>query len=70
MVIDSIQVYYTQIKSVSFNNSSVPYTVSNYQVIVNTVLPDSEFIHFSVGDDIEWARSIAERIRDLAESKA
>lgn len=65
LLIEGVQIPKKDILDVTFNNSANPYMVSDYQVIINTRIPNHEYIHLSVGNDIEMAGCIADQIRDL-----
>lgn len=65
LLIEGVQIPKKDILDVTFNNSANPYMVSDYQVIINTRIPNHEYIHLSVGNDIEMAGCIADQIRNL-----
>jgi len=63
LIINGMRVNNHEIKDVTFNNSAVPYLSNDYQIILNTTLRGYEFIHISVGNDIEMARQVTEQLR-------
>lgn len=65
LLIEGVKIPKKDILDVTFNNRANPYVVSDYQVIINTRIPNHEYIHLSVGNDIEMAGCIADQIRDL-----
>jgi hypothetical protein len=63
LIVDGLRVNNDEIKDVTFNNSAVPYVANDYQIIINTTLHGYEFIHISVGNDIEMAQQVTEQLR-------
>ena len=63
LIVDGMRVNNDEIRDVTFNNSAVPYLSNDYQIILNTTLRGYEFIHISVGNDIEMARQVTEQLR-------
>jgi len=63
LLIEGIKIPKKDIIDVTFNNSANPYVANDYQVIVSTRIPSQEYIHLSVGNDIEMAGQVADQIR-------
>ncbi len=67
LIVNGMQVPIDKICAVSFNNAAIPQLPNDYQIVIRTTLPDKEFIHLPVGNDIGWARSVCEQIRAAVE---
>lgn len=67
MVADGVVINYKEIKSVTFNNRAMPYIPNDYQVLISTTVKGQELIHISAGNDIDWAKEIAEKLRIIIE---
>lgn len=50
------------VTDVTFNNASVPYMNSCYQMVVTTTLPDKPTIKTELGSDAEWAKQVTTQI--------
>ena len=64
LIVDGQPVAMESIRSITFNNAAItPYFPSAYQVIINTTLPEREYIHLPAGSDLAWARQVCEQLR-------
>ena len=60
LVINGNKVLMSDISSVTFNNSSIPWESPEYQILIQT---PASIIRLFVGYDSEWAKSVTVQIR-------
>lgn len=63
LVINKQRINQEDISDITFNNSANPYIANDYQVIIT--LQDESKKSFSVGNDIDQARYIMQRLTEL-----
>ncbi|MBR4926295.1 MAG: hypothetical protein IKZ61_11185 [Prevotella sp.] len=57
-IIGGRRIYKSDIKDVTFYNSSDPWAPREYQVVIVTKKPHKEIININVGNDAKWASDI------------
>lgn len=60
LVVNGSKVLMSDVTSVTFNNSSIPWESPEYQILIQTT---ASLIRLYVGYDSEWAKSVTIRIR-------
>ena len=60
LVINGNKVLMSDVASVTFNNSSIPWESPEYQILIQT---PASIIRLFVGYDSEWAKSVTVQIR-------
>ena len=63
LIINKQRINQEDINDITFNNSANPYVANDYQVIIT--LQDESKKSFSVGNDIDQARYIMQRLTEL-----
>lgn len=60
MIVGGRRLDYRDVVDVTFNNAAIPYLQPTYQVVIQTTLPDQEFVYIeNLGDSIQTAEQVA-----------
>ena len=53
------------ITDVATVNTATPYTIGQYQLVLTTKKPESEYVRMNAGLDAGWAREVATQVIDV-----
>lgn len=62
LVVNGEPIERSKVTNVTFNNASTPYTISDYQLVLTTTIPDKPTVKTPVGSDAHWASEVATQL--------